>query len=381
MKSLRVYLVGFLLIIVVVAACKNNSSNVHLIGTIKGAGNSMVYISKVGEFNMNTTVVDSMETVNGSFTHTLEISKSDSLFCLVCKGRAVYFLPDGDTIYFDGDTNNLMASKIKGSDSNALLSEYMESFYEVDDQAIALYSAYIEAQQKQNAAAVDSINRLMETIGSMILDLPNKYVIANKKNTGAAVILFLNLTSSRKDDVKLESWFTTLDKEVRNSPTGMKLERFISSLKACRIGKHFIDLELTNSQNQNVNISSVKGNYFLIEFWTTWCGPCRAELPNLKNAYNKYHNKGFDIFSISLDNSQEKWIKSIKQMDTPWPQSIIKNPDSYKSIFEPFESEVARVYAVLNVPSNYLVDPDGVIVAENLRGQTLIDELNRIYNQ
>lgn len=132
------------------------------------------------------------------------------------------------------------------------------------------------------------------------------------------------------------------------------------------------DITLENTQGQTVSLSSLRGKYVLIDFWASWCGPCRQENPNVVRVYNKYKDKGFEIYSISLDDSRDKWIKAIQTDGMVWTNVLGKKNGS---------APVAQQYSIQVIPTTYLLDKEGKIIAKNLRGQALEQKLGEILDK
>ncbi len=130
------------------------------------------------------------------------------------------------------------------------------------------------------------------------------------------------------------------------------------------IGKQFIDLEAIDENGESHALSEYagKGKWVLLDFWASWCGPCRAEMPNVKKAYRKYHDKGFEIVGFSFDDKKRAWVKAINDMDLTW---------IHLSDLKGWGSIAAEVYEIEGIPDNLLIDPKGKIVAHDLRGEDL----------
>lgn len=137
-------------------------------------------------------------------------------------------------------------------------------------------------------------------------------------------------------------------------------------------GAPFTDITLNDMAGKTVRLSDYvgKGNYVLVDFWASWCGPCRAEMPNVRNAYNRFHPKGFEIVGISLDSQSDDWQHATEQMGITWPQM---------SDLKGWKSEAATLYGVRSIPFTLLFDPDGKVVATGLRGESLMQKLEQVY--
>jgi peroxiredoxin len=139
------------------------------------------------------------------------------------------------------------------------------------------------------------------------------------------------------------------------------------------VGKKAPDIELTDINGKTIKLSSLKGKVVLIDFWASWCGPCRKENPYTVEIYNAYKDKGFTVFSVSIDQSKEKWIKAVEKDELVWPYHVIDPKGWY--------GKAATTYNVEAIPATFLVDKDGTIVATNLRGAELEKTLKKMFKE
>lgn len=140
------------------------------------------------------------------------------------------------------------------------------------------------------------------------------------------------------------------------------------------IGQQFTDLEMADADGNMHKLSEYVGNgrWLFVDMWASWCGPCRGEMPNVVAAYEKFHDKGFDIVGLSLDNKKEPWLKAVEDLKMPWTQL---------SDLKGWQSIVTGVYKVWSIPDNLLIDPQGKIVARGLRGEGLHAKLAEIFGK
>lgn len=170
---------------------------------------------------------------------------------------------------------------------------------------------------------------------------------------------------------KADLLWNGLSKQLRLSPLAIAVSERIEQRRDNLVGKEFRDVELKDTAGSVIKLSSFKGKYVLLDFWASWCSPCRREFPALKKLYANYSSKGFEIIGISIDRKYEDWVKAIEKDELQWPQLLDEGST--------YGGKAARLYKVVDIPKNILISPDGKIIDQKLSPERLSNRLSTLF--
>ncbi|HBX21015.1 MAG TPA: AhpC/TSA family protein [Porphyromonadaceae bacterium] len=216
------------------------------------------------------------------------------------------------------------------------------------------------------------INVAYDRISGEIDSLNFHFVKENIKND-LGQYLFMASASMFSPEKQKEILALTDDEFKANANIQRIVER-LENYENVAVGKKFVDFTLKDPQGKDVSLSDYagKGKVVLVDFWASWCGPCRDEMPNVVEAYKKYKNKDFEVVGVSLDQEHEKWVKGIQDLQITWPQMSDLNY---------WDSPVVNLYAINGIPHTVLIGKDGTIIEKDLRGEELHKKLDELLAQ
>jgi peroxiredoxin len=322
--------------------------------------------------------IDSAEVFNGKFEFNINLKQpSIAIMLLNHDGTALesktpkdilrFFIEPGKAILKGKDS--IATAKISGLSILKENEEFTEATKPIEDKLTALNKEFQnlpEEEKNQENVAKGFQKRFLKLLEERKVIL-SAFIKANPQSYISLYSLNNDLATEDMNVPQVKELYNAISPFLKENTMAKVLEAKLEQAKITGLGVDATDFEEKTLENVSVKLSSYKGKYVLVDFWASWCGPCRQENPNLVAAFNRFKNKGFEILGVSIDTNKDAWKKAIKTDNLTWVQLL----DTTK--------EIAELYSISSIPQNYLIDPSGKIIAKNLRGDALEEKLEEIF--
>ncbi len=360
---------AFLFIIGAIFASCGKDNGYTISGKIEGADDGTAVLQKVE--SSGPVAVDSVQLADGSFTFSGEVEHPLLHLIYINENQmpVVFFLESGD-ISITGNVENLQEANVSGSELNELFEKFNNELPS-QERSQQLQEEFMQARESGDQKKMQELSQEYQSITQDQQQYFRDFVASNEDNAVGAY-LALNMAGSMEGD-RLEELIASFEENLGNHPYVEEMKATLEPMQKkeeaqsnIAVGKEAPGFTLTDVDGNDVSLADFQGKYVFLDFWASWCRPCREESPNMVKAYDEYGGDNFEIVGVSLDKTSEPWIKAIEEDDITWTQ-----------LHDP-EGEVANTYGVESIPFTLLLDKEGVIVEKNLRGEALQEKLDEV---
>ncbi|HPR16936.1 MAG TPA: TlpA disulfide reductase family protein [Candidatus Cloacimonadota bacterium] len=342
----------------------------EIVGNIAGAdGESITLLKNAGK---SFVTIDSTVIENGQFRFKGHIDFPDMYYLsLSQRNDKKQFFLENSLLSISGSADSLDFLQIEGSNSQKEYEQYEGLMKPFDDQMQKVFSEYHDARLADDQDKMNDLSEQYDIIQDGIKSISFQFVLDHAESFISPHII--NRLAYDLSLEELAELLDALDEKLLINPTVGNLENRLAALRNTEIGQSAPDFELPDTENNLIKLSDKIGSkLLLIDFWACWCSPCRQENPNVVAVYQKYHDKGFDVFGVSLDDDKDSWLEAISSDQLTW---------THVSQLQGWVSEAAKKYAVSAIPANFLLDDKGIIIAKNLRGEDLGNKIKEILGE
>ncbi len=362
-------MIGGAIGLLAMTACQQGGGDSYTLkGDLKNLKDSVLFLAHQANGMPN---FDTLHVKDGQFSfagHTSEPMFAQVITADQSAGFPLILEPGKIDISGDADSMSSPGQiKVSGTLNNDALSNFMQIQRPYVPLMMKLQQDYMQANMSQDTAKQAEVEKTMDSIQGVITSDVKGFIRKNPKSVVSAMALQSMMTSL--EGPELEQLFSGLDTAVQHSSFGEGIGSKIAAEKQTAIGQAAPDFTMNDTDGKPVSLSSFRGKYVLVDFWASWCGPCRQENPNVVKVYNDYKGKNFTILGVSLDKNKDAWLKAIEDDHLTW---------NHVSDLQYWDNSAAKLYGIQAIPANFLIDPEGKIIAKDLRGDDLKAELAQV---
>lgn len=359
-------------------SCEKNSE-AQIKGSAEGLDDgTKIYLSTLGQAQ-SLKAVDTFEVQQSSFASDLPTANYQDIYLLNVEGierQNLIFINEGHDVVIDLNQSNLRDSKIEGGPETENMNKYLDKQMDFATKANNLQGeitqARVEKNQDKFKEKVNKFNELKEE------NLAYRKHLVNTNPESIVSLLIINdfVTQKTMPTPKIKALLAELSSEVKDTELGRSINMNVAAVNKTDIGAFAPQFEGPTPEGETLALENAMGKVTLIDFWASWCRPCRVENPNIVSVYNDYKDKGFDVIGVSLDrpNQKDKWLAAIEADKLDW---------NHVSNLKFWNDPIAKKYGIRSIPAAFLIDEEGKIIAKDqeLRGQNLRKKISELLDE
>ncbi len=342
--------------------------DVTISGTITGLDSG--YVELIHQ-ELEGSKIDSVVLANSKFSFTTKL-KEPTQYALRIAGadevEPLIFFADPGKVSINCAIDSLNKAVVKAGPTNDEYVIVNTSLNNIFKKADPYFQQFGDAREKGDEATIMRIQKFFDSLTAEANSYIVSYATGNTSSLVSATLLNANMGDASRAEATSKI-FDGFAEPIKNSIPGRSLKLALDAIKSTSVGATATNFTQNDVNGKPVSLASFRGKYVLLDFWASWCAPCRAENPNVVKAYNAYKSKGFDILGVSLDEEKSLWLAAIKKDNLTW---------THVCDFKGFENEAANLYRINAIPANYLLDKEGKIIAVNLTGPALENKLKEL---